>query len=212
MAVAACLLAGRAGAEGTVRLAVEWDKLASLLHGGNAAPQPSWRPDQDRAIPQAPRAQATALFEGLQGRGRWSLVARDWEASRSLMGRLGPTDQVRPGRSKRMVLLRGRLLDGPISPFAQLGIGQWRIDPDIPAMPHDSVLAGQIGVGVEHALASWVALAFEADCTLLDPAHLDDPPDPLRLERPGAGLHPRDISWVHPPALWGGFLAARARF
>jgi hypothetical protein len=223
VAAAACLLAGRAGAEGTLRLAVEWDKLAALLHGGEApSSHPSWRPDRDRAIlemprvedrgsPEAPRAEATALLEGLQGRGRWSLVARDWQVSRPLMGRLGPTDQVRPGRSKRMVLLRGRLLEGPISPFAQLGIGQWRIDPDMPAMPHDSVPAGQIGVGVEYALASWVSLAFEADCTLLDPAHLD-PPDPLRLERPGSGLVPRDVRWVHPPALWGSFLAARARF
>ena len=211
MAVAASLLAGRAGAEGTVRLAVEWDKLAALLHGGDAQPEPAWRPDRDRAVPEAPRAEATALIEGLQGRGRWSLVARDWQVSRPLMGRLGPTDEVLRGRSKRMVLLRGRLLDGPFSPFAQLGLGQWRIDPDRPAMPHDSVPAGQVGVGVEYALASWVSLAFEADCTLLDPAHLD-PPDPLQLERPGTGLLPRDVRWIHPPALWGSFLAARARF
>jgi hypothetical protein len=210
-AVAASLLASRAGADGTVRLAVEWEKLAALLHRDEGTTRPSWRPDRDRAIPETPRAGAPSLFDGLQGRGRWSLVARDWEASRPLMGRLGPTDEVRSGRTKRMVLLRARLLEGPITPFAQFGLGQWRIDPDMPAKPHDSAPAGQLGVGVEYALASWVSMAVEADCTLLGPDHLD-PADPLRLERTGAPIVPRDVRWVHPPALWGGFLAARARF
>jgi hypothetical protein len=127
------------------------------------------------------------------------------------MGRLGPTDEIRGGRTKRMVLLRSRILEGPLSPFAQLGIGQWRIDPDMPSMPHNAVSAGQVGLGVEYAPASWLAIAFEADCTLLDPAHLD-PPDPLHLERPGAEVLPRDMRWVHPPVLWESFLAARARF
>jgi hypothetical protein len=210
-ALAASLLTARAGAGGTVRLAVEWDKLAALLGRDAEGTQPSWRPDADRVIARAPRVETPSLLEGLQGRGRWSLVARDWEAARPLLGRLGPTDEVRSGRTRRMVLLRARLLDGPVTPFAQMGLGQWRIDPDTPAMPHDSVPAGQVGVGMEYALASWVALAFEADCTLLDPAHVD-PPDPLRLERTGAQLLPRDVRWVRPPVLWGSFIAARARF
>ncbi len=210
-ALAASLLAGGAGADGTVRLAVEWDKLAAMLHRDEGLARPSWRPDPDRAISETPRAGTPSLFDGLQGRGRWSLVARDWEGARPLMGHLTPTDEVRNGRTKRMVLLRGRLLEGPLTPFAQVGLGQWRIDPDTPNLPHDAVPAGQVGVGAEYALASWLTIAFEADCTLLDPGHLVSA-DPLRIERTGAQILPRDVRWVHPPALWTSFLAARARF
>jgi hypothetical protein len=204
-------MAGRARADGTVRLAVEWDKLAELLHGNASASPPPWRTDPDRLIPELPRAHAPSLLDGLQGRGHWSLVARDWEAATPLLGRLGPTDQVRGARTKRMVLLRARLLEGPFTPFVQIGVGQWRIDPDMPAVPHDRVPATQVGIGLEYAVASWVAIAFEADCTMLDPVHLD-PTDPLYPVRPGAEIHQRDVPWVHPPALWGTFLAARARF
>jgi hypothetical protein len=210
-AIAATLLAGDAGADATVRLAVEWDKLVGLLRGEGAASPGPWRADPDRVISEASRAHAPSLLDGLQGRGRWSLVARDWETARPLLGRLGPTDEVRDGRTKRMVLLRGRLLEGPFTPFAQIGVGQWRIDPDMPAVPHDRVPASQVGFGLEYAVASWVAVAFEADCTLLDPGHLD-PTDPLHPVRPGAGIQQRDLQWVHPPALWGAFLAARAQF
>jgi hypothetical protein len=127
------------------------------------------------------------------------------------MGRLAPTDEVKRGRSRRMVLLRGPLADGPVAPFAQVGLGQWRIDPDMPAMPHDAVFAGQVGAGVELALASWVSIALEVDCTLLNPGRLETPyAEPPALL--GSDVRPRDARWVHPPTLWGSFVAASARF
>ncbi len=214
--LAACLLANRAVADVGIRLSVEWDKLGALLRTGNSAADAgarlsSWRPGEDRPVSSSPRPEGPTLLDGAEGPGRWSLVARDWEAARLLMGRLTATDEVKRGRSKRMILLRGRLVEGPLVPFAQIGLGQWRVDPDMPAMPHDAVLAGQLGVGVELAVASWASIAVEADCTWLDPARLA-PPD----SQPRAPVDPApwvpDARWVHPPALWGSFLAARARF
>src|SRR5579859_4757888 len=144
-----------------------------------------------------------------EGPGRWSLVARDWEEARLLLGRLAATDEVKRERSKRMVVLRWRVFDGPITPFAQLGLGQWRFDPDTPAMPRKPVVAGQLGFGIEYVVASWVSIAFEADCTLLDPARLEAF-NPQPREEPDAQSRLRGDRWVHPPALWGGFLAAYA--
>jgi hypothetical protein len=112
-----------------------------------------------------------------------------------------------------MVLLRGRLLDGPITPFAQLGLGQWRFDPDVPAMPRKALVAGQVGIGVEYVVASWVSIAFEADCTLLDPVRLEaSNPQPQPHQEPDDLSRAPGDRWVHPPALWGGFLATHARF
>jgi hypothetical protein len=204
VALAAALLTQRAVADPGIRIAVEWDKLGELLHRDDGSSS-SGQPDADRLTPAKPSAQAHSVLDGIQGPGRWSLVARDWEAARLLMGHLAPTDEVKRGRSKRMVLLRGRFVDGPVAPFAQLGLGQWRIDPDTPAMPHDALL------GAELALASWVSLALEADCTWLNPGRLDTSVFPAR-EVPDSQFLPHDVRWVHPPTLWGGFLAARARF
>ncbi len=208
--LAASLLAHRAVAGSGIRLDVEWDKLGELLRRQDV-PSSAWRPDADRPAPAMPPSAAHSLLDGIQGPGRWSLVARDWEAARPLVGRLAPTDEVKRGRSKRMVLLRGRFVDGPVAPFVQLGLGQWRIDPDMPAMPHDALVAGQLGAGVELAVASWVSVALEADCTLLDPGRLGTPTfQPRRLL--DSQFLPHDVRWVHPSALWGSFVAARARF
>jgi hypothetical protein len=212
VALACALRAGEAVAEGPIRLAVDWEKLGVLLHPEDATPPPSWRPDADRAVLKAAaHAESHSLFDGALGPGRWSLVARDWEEARLLMGRLAATDEVKRGRSKRMILLRGRLVDGPITPFAQLGLGQWRFDPDMPGMPHNALIAGQLGVGIEYVVASWVSIALEADCTLLDPVRLEAS-NPQPREEPDPEPRWRDDRWVHPPALWGSFLAAYARF
>jgi hypothetical protein len=199
LVLAASILPRRAVAASGIRLAVEWDKLGELLRRQDVSLS-AWRPDADHVVP-----------DGTHGPGRWSLVARDWEAARLLMGRLAPTDEVKRGRSKRMVLLRGAFADGPVAPFAQLGLGQWRIDPDTPAMPHDAVLAGQVGAGVELAVASWVSVALEADCTFLDPGRLGTPEFQPR-EVLDSQFRPHELRWVHPSALWGSFIAARARF
>jgi hypothetical protein len=205
VAFAGLLVASRAAADGRIRLAVEWEKLGALLHAEEVPALPSWRPEADRRVVHT---EPRSLLDGAHGQARWSLVARDWDAARLLMGRLAATDEVKRGRSKRMVLLRARLTEGPLAPFAQLGLGQWRIDPDTPAMPHDAVIAGQLGVGLEYSFTNWASIAAEADCTLLDPGRLEpsDPrAPPVPVPAPGG-------RWMHPPALWGSFLAARARF
>jgi hypothetical protein len=197
-----------------MRLAVEWEKLGPLLRPPDVTPSPTWRSDADRAVLKAAaRSESPSLFEGA-GAGRWSVVARDWDAAWSLLGRLAATDEVRRGRSRRMVLLRGRLLDGPVTPFAQFGLGQWRFDPDMPAaMPRKAVVSGQLGIGLEYLVAGWVSVAFEADCTLLDPIRLEaSNPQPQPHEEPDEPSRSLDDRWVHPPALWGGFLATHARF
>jgi hypothetical protein len=213
VALACSLLARRAAGDGNIRLAVEWEKLGALLRPEDVTLTPSWRPDADRAVVKAAaHPESRSLFEGTVARGRWSLVARDWDAARLLMGRLAATDEVKRGRrTKRMVVLRGRLFEGPITPFAQLGLGQWRFDPDMNAMPRKALIAGQLGIGAEYVIASWVSIAFEADCTVLDPGHLE-PSNPQPSEGPAGQSRSRDDRWGHPPTLWGGFLATYARF
>jgi hypothetical protein len=131
--------------------------------------------------------------------------------------------------------MRGRLIDGPLTPFFQLGLGQWRVDPDMPSLPHEVILAGQAGVGAELALRPGLSIALVVDCTLLQPEHATPPePDQVRaaesrgfagqtghtgLASSAQGQPERgDVggnggaTWLHPPAFWGAFLAARATF
>ena len=97
-----------------------------------------------------------------------ALVARDWGVSQVLWGHLAVTDQLRLSRSSRMVVARLRLADGRLSPFAQVGVGQWRVDTTVvPSLPADVELAGQLGGGFELEVSRQVALALEADCTML---------------------------------------------
>jgi hypothetical protein len=215
VALAGVLVASRALADTGVHLAVDWAKLGALLSRDDGSARASWQPEADRPLRPTRLAEPFGLLDGAQGSRWWSLVAHDWEGSRLLMGRLTPTDEVKRWRSKRMVLLRGRFADGPVAPYGQVGLGQWRIDPDIPALPHDAMLAAQVGAGVELALASWVSLALEAECTFLDPGRLDatdSSPERSDSDAPGRGGLPPEARWVHPPALWGTFLAARAQF
>jgi hypothetical protein len=212
IALACSLLADRAAADGPLRLAVEWAKLGPFLHPEEATPYPFWQPDADRAVVKAAaHTESHSFLDGAMGPGRWSLVARDWEEARLLMGRLAATDEVKRGRSKRMIVLRGRVVDGPITPFAQLGLGQWRFDPDMPATPHNALIAGQLGVGAEYVVASWVSIAIEADCTLVDPGRLEAS-NPQSREVPDVQPRSKGDRWSHPPALWSSFLAAYARF
>jgi hypothetical protein len=118
-----------------------------------------------------------------------------------------------------MVILRERLLDGPIAPFLQLGLGQWRVDPDTPGVPHEVLLAGQFGVGLELALSPWVAVALEADGTVLHPERPSAVPSSTQVDRLSAGepgaaaaVNPPPPQWVHPPTFWGSFVALRGAF
>jgi hypothetical protein len=201
-------MASRAEAEGGMRLLVDWGKLGTLLRRDDALPPcESPRVMAAHPLPDAPRLQLPVL-EGFRG-GRLSLVARDWEAARLLMGRLSATDQVQHGRSRRMVLVRARLFDvsaGSLSPFVQVGLGQWRIDPDMPVLPHYVAAAAQAGAGVELLLSRWASIAIEVDCTVLDPERADRERG-AHVEPPRGGA-----TWAHPTALWGSFLAGRAIF
>jgi hypothetical protein len=124
-----------------------------------------------------------------------SLVARDWGTARSIAG--GPialTDAVRVSRSNRMVVSRIRLGEGRFIPFAQLGLGQWRVDTDV--MPHlqrDEEIAAQFGGGFELRLFDRWQLAAETDLTVLY----------REMHEPQQAVTPR---------LWGTFLASRVQF
>jgi hypothetical protein len=202
---------GRARAEEARRIAIDWLKLGDLLRrrvpsDGCGAGCDSGRSNLpgrltfDRPMSQSPMIEGARL-------GRLSLVARDWDQARLLMGRASATDAVLSGRSRRMVLLRGRVLEGPISPFVQLGLGQWRVDPDMPAIPHDVLLAGEVGVGIELALTSWASLAIETNCTVFGPERRA-----WEVETWSTGPTWRPSSFIHPAAFWGNFIAAQASF
>jgi hypothetical protein len=100
-----------------------------------------------------------------------TLVARDWgEAYRLAGDRLSLSDEMRLSSSTRMVVSRVRLSDSHVSritPFAQLGAGQWRTDTNImPFTPRSTEIAAQIGGGFEVRLAGRWQLACETSATL----------------------------------------------
>jgi hypothetical protein len=98
-----------------------------------------------------------------------TLVARDWHNARILSGDvLALTDQMRVTRSTRMVFGRVHLAGGRVAPFAQFGVGEWRVDRDIvPNYACDQELAAQLGFGVESKVSRAAALALETDYTML---------------------------------------------
>jgi hypothetical protein len=171
------------------RLSMDWGKLGDFLHEGSQA---------------FARGQSLVLVRPESSSGEdehfadmtphLSLVARDWSASQLFTGRLSLTDQMRLIRSTRMVLTRIRVGSGRFVPFAQMGLGQWRVDGDLmPAMAHNVEPAGQVGGGFELTLAPGAVLAWEAEYTILCP--LDERPQP-----------------VPDPEVWASSLVARAHF
>jgi len=96
-----------------------------------------------------------------------SLVARDWGSSFRVAGeRLALVDALRLTSSTRMVLTRFRMTDSRISPFAQVGIGQWRTDPYLlPLTPSYMELAAQAAGGVELRLMGSWQIALESTMT-----------------------------------------------
>jgi hypothetical protein len=188
------LLAPAARADGTP-LSVDWGKLGDVLRQGNSLLP---RENDAERVAHADRGESSDLaarpWVGLAP--RMSLVARDWGASQLLVGNLTVTDQLRLTRSSRMVVSRVRLAEGRLVPFAQLGIGEWRVDRSlVPALPLNQQLAVQAGAGFELTLTPSVAIALEADWTLL--WNDDITSQPQTIARPN---------------LWGSLLAARARF
>ena len=189
------LLAPTARADDSSRLSVDWGKLGEVLRQA-----PSLLPrenDVERAYHTDHGDRADGSVMPLVGLApRMSLVARDWGASQLLVGNLTVTDHLRLTRSSRMVVSRVRLAEGRLVPFAQLGIGEWRVDRSlVPALPLNQQLAMQAGAGFELTVAPSVAIALEADWTLL--WNDDITSQPQTISRPN---------------LWGSLLAARARF
>ena len=96
-----------------------------------------------------------------------SLVARDWGSSFRVAGeRLALVDALRLTSSTRMVLTRFRATDSRISPFVQVGLGQWRTDPFLlPLTPSYMELAAQAAGGIELRLMGSWQVALESTVT-----------------------------------------------
>ncbi len=167
---AVALVATLSGASGTARageprLSLEWERLADLLRSGTQALARGQAPVLVR--PESTSGEDEHLVDMTP---RLTLVARDWSGAQLVSGRLALTDQIRLIRSSRMVVSRLHLGSGRLAPFAQVGLGQWRIDGDLlPGMPHTLETAGQLGAGFELKLLSRAVVAVEVDDTILCP-------------------------------------------
>ena len=103
---------------------------------------------------------------------RVSFVARDWGSSLRLAGdRLSLVDAMRLTQSTRMIVTRVRFGDlsvSKVTPFAQVGLGQWRTDTNImPLTPRSTEIAGQAGGGIEIQVSRTWQLAVESSMTAL---------------------------------------------
>jgi len=100
---------------------------------------------------------------------KFSLVARDWNEAYKVAGeRLALVDVARLTSSTRMVLGRVRANDARLSPFAQVGLGQWRTDPYLlPLTARYTEIAAQAASGVEVRLIGTWQVAFETTMTML---------------------------------------------
>ena len=103
---------------------------------------------------------------------RVSFVARDWGTSLRLAGdRLSLVDAMRLSQSTRMIVTRVRFGDlrfARVTPFAQVGLGQWRTDTNImPLTPRSTEIAGQAGGGIEIQVSRSWQLALESSVTAL---------------------------------------------
>lgn len=195
---ASLAMCATAQADVPIRLGIDWSR--TLEHGAtwlmsNVEPEklsPIEMHSPGEASRTAPPSEfGTAWFGAAP---HVSIVARDWGDARRLAGRLSTTDVFRLSRSSRMVITRVRVGDGIIVPFAQVGLGQWRIDTDLkPGWACDTELAAQLGAGLELRIANVYSVALETDYTVL-----------YREQ-----YQPRDIPY---PRFWGAMAAARMPF
>jgi len=126
---------------------------------------------------------------------RLSLVARDWGTAYRVAGdRLSVVDAMRLTSSTRMVVSRVRLSDRNITPFAQVGLGQWRTDPNLlPLTPRYTEIAAQMGGGFEIRLLPWWQVAAESTVTV--------------LHREGI-----QADGIPVPRMWSAMIASRIEF
>ena len=171
--IAATLVSTTASAQ----VAAPKTSIMGLVEDGNRFVQAAIASD-----PSPPRTTETAtesapdpkpLFDLVS---RVSVVARDWRGSLRVAGRTTLVDDLRPSASNRMVLLRLES-DARFAPFAQVGAGEWRIDPVLfPSMPTHEAIAGQIGAGFELHTLRGIEVAGETQYTILyrEPHDSDD--------------------------------------
>jgi hypothetical protein len=158
-------------------LALDGNRFVAAAMSGSA---PSGRDASvtANADPTAPPAEPPPLFDILP---RASLVARDWRGSMKVAGRTMLIDDLRPAASHRMVFAR-IASDARLSPYAQVGGGEWRVDPVLfPQMPMRQAFAGAIGAGLELRTNTGLQIAGEADYTFFYR------PGPIAADDPGPG-------------------------
>lgn len=151
----------RVGAVDWGRAVTEIDALARGRTEEGQTPNLPWSERNDRTSQLFMNA-AGAAWVGVAP--RVSLVARDWgEAYRLAGDRLSLVDEMRLSSSTRMVLSRVRLSSiSRVTPFAQIGIGQWRTDTNLlPFSPRTTEVAAQVGGGFEMRLAPQWQIACE---------------------------------------------------
>lgn len=204
--MALSLVSVAARADEPLPISIDWQRLTEAFRAGGAILAPesaashgaprgarlsegSWRAGREDLDARASRGEVDAPV----GVPDASLVARDWGGARMFVGHLSPLDQIRLSHSSRMLVGRVRLPAGRVIPFAQLGLGQWRIDTDVVPNRREVDYAAQLSYGFEYAITRFATVAFEADYTVLYR-------DQACSRR------------TNPPDLWGGFIAARAKF
>jgi hypothetical protein len=207
MIAAMLFAAAPASADDGMRLTVDWgrliDKGYSWLETRSEQGNHSYRA-QTATTAEFPVGRSLAAVESQSAKAddpsvgdTWfgvapnmSIVARDWSTSTLVTGKLAATDALRLSHSCRMVLSRIRLGNGRLTPFAQIGLGQWRVDTSVVQLPYDEEVAGQTGAGFELHIAKNFDLAAETDLTIL-----------YREEH--------QAQEIASPHIWGSFLAMR---
>lgn len=142
-------------------LALDGNRLVTAAMNGTA---PSGRESSaNESNPTAAPVQPPPLVDLLP---RASLVARDWRGSLKVAGRTMLIDDLRPAASHRMVIAR-IASDARLSPYAQVGAGEWRVDPVLfPQMPTRQAYAGSVGAGLELRTNAGLQIAGEAGYTI----------------------------------------------
>jgi len=109
----------------------------------------------------------------------FSFVARDWRHAYSLTdGKPLVFDRVRVISSSRMAVQRVGLVGGWFMPYAEVSVGQWRVDPELmPYIRSENEFAAQFAAGFEMHIAPRAAFAWDVERTTM----YRDPRDPTVL-------------------------------
>lgn len=173
LAASALLSIAPAARADPARLTFDWGRF--LLHverfAVKAMEKPRTEPGTTDRAPISADPNPTSLGNAWFGVSpRFTFVARDWGGAVRLAGeRPIVLDGFRCSQSTRMIMTRVRFGDFRISrvtPFLQLGVGQWRVDRNIiPNFPKTTEMAGQVGGGFELQITKKWNMAAEASLT-----------------------------------------------